>query len=216
MGCSNSSKTASPTKAGGKLILGYHKGFRGRAGPTRAILAYAKVDWEDCFYDDKNKWADAKGKLPMAFPNLPYINDGKCQITESEACVRYAAGKYCPELLGKTIEEKCKINIISSKIDDCFDAMFGFASGKEDLAKMPSMIEAHFKPICSHMGTSKFLAGDKVTYVDFKMLDVAGLVNSGTNGQLLKECPAMGPYMERICALPNFCDYLKSDRYKAY
>ena len=38
-------------------------------------------------------WAEKKYKLGLTFPNLPYLIDGNFKITQSNACLSYAAEK---------------------------------------------------------------------------------------------------------------------------
>lgn len=73
---------------------------------------YAGLDWEDKFYVcteadapvpfDKSCWFDVKFDLGLAFPNLPYMEDGDFKLCQSQAILRYVARKK-PELnlLGK-------------------------------------------------------------------------------------------------------------------
>ena len=64
--------------------------MRGLAQPARYLLAYAGVDYENVMYEQtnapeysKDQWYQVKNNLPLDFPNLPYLIDGRVKITES-------------------------------------------------------------------------------------------------------------------------------------
>ena len=50
----------------------------------------------------------------MDFPNLPYIVDGDYKITESAACYEYICAKWKPDYLGRNIEERGKVAMLSN------------------------------------------------------------------------------------------------------
>ena len=105
-----------------KPQLGYWK-IRGLAQPARYLLAYAGVEYENVMYElgdgphyRKDSWLEAKQTLSLNFPNLPYMIDGKVRITESSAIYRYIVNKHCPDLAGKTIEDKAYVDMLSQII----------------------------------------------------------------------------------------------------
>ena len=69
---------------GPKLVLGYWNA-RGITQPIRYALEYTGLPYEEVRYSDRQTLeADVKGKLPLDFPNVPYLKkfDGT-YITES-------------------------------------------------------------------------------------------------------------------------------------
>lgn len=63
-------------------------------------------------------WLDQKGQLGLDFPNLPYFIDNDAKITEHLAIHQYIADKWMPELLGRTLEEKAQVDMLSGIIWD--------------------------------------------------------------------------------------------------
>ena len=105
--------------------LGYW-GIHGRGAPIRYQLAHAGVKYEDKKYSDPAVWgADKADGLGMAFPNMPYFLDGACKVSETSAVHRYIAMKYCPETLGKTIEDQACVDMIYSKLNDVQQGIIG-------------------------------------------------------------------------------------------
>lgn len=82
------------------MVLGYWD-IRGLAHAIRMLLEYTDTSYEEKRYTcgeapdyDRSQWLDAKFKLDLAFPNLPYLMDGKNKITQSNAILRYIARKH--------------------------------------------------------------------------------------------------------------------------
>lgn len=74
-----------------KPILGYWK-IRGLASNIRYQLIYCGVDFEMLEYEQgdapdfsNQTWLDAKYKLGLKFPNLPFFIDGDFSLTETMA-----------------------------------------------------------------------------------------------------------------------------------
>lgn len=101
------------------ITLGYWP-LRGRGQVPRLLLAYTGLKWTNKAYTNREEWfTQDKQNLGLAFPNLPYLLDGKVKLTESDAIIRYIpkrAGK--PELLGKTVEDEAIVNNILGVIHD--------------------------------------------------------------------------------------------------
>ena len=115
------------------LILGYWD-IRGLGAPIRYLLEYLQVPYEDKQYFlgeapdfSKEAWFKVKHTMGFDFPNLPYLIDGDVQITESEAIFRYICNKYKPELLGKTVEDKAKVDMLYSYSADIRKASYSIA-----------------------------------------------------------------------------------------
>ena len=84
-----------------------------RGNANRFILAYAGVDYEEKRYDwfnNRTEWSEQdKNNLPLDYPNLPYIIDGDCNITESAAVTMYICDKWAPALMGNNAAERSRI-----------------------------------------------------------------------------------------------------------
>ncbi len=122
-----------------KITIGYWD-IRGLAAPIRYLLEYLSVDYNDhhYFYGEapdfnKDSWFKVKHSLGFDFPNLPYLVDGGLKITESHAIFRYISNKHKPDLLGKTIEEKGKVDMLMGYIQDIRTGTYGFIYDSGDL-----------------------------------------------------------------------------------
>ena len=75
----------------------------------------------------KDVWYKYKFTLGLDFPNLPYLIDGDVKLTESQAIARYISGKYRPELLGKTLEDRANVDMLYSISNDARSATYNMA-----------------------------------------------------------------------------------------
>ncbi|XP_042414202.1 glutathione S-transferase F10-like [Zingiber officinale] len=129
-------------------------------------------------------------KLPeflekQPFGQVPYITDGDFELFESRAIVRYLAGKYggrgggAPELLGRTVEERAKVeqwmDVEAINYNPwAFPVVFNLlvlplrgAPGDREAAaaaveEMKRVLEVYEK----QLSKSKYLAGDEFTLAD--------------------------------------------------
>lgn len=90
-----------------KPTLGYWN-IRGLGAPIRYMLYYCGVEFTDKMYRagpppeyDRSDWLNEKFNLGLPLPNLPYLIDEDARLTETVAIMKYIAGKWKPELLGK-------------------------------------------------------------------------------------------------------------------
>ena len=99
----------------------YYFGLNGRATIPRAILSYAKADWENHLVK-MEEWPTLKKSGLCEFEQLPVLEiDGK-KYCESYAIMLYLAEKF--DLLGKNVEENYEINNILFATEDYLPAIF--------------------------------------------------------------------------------------------
>jgi len=149
------------------VVLGYW-GIRGLAQPIRLMLEYTGTEWEDKVYTAQDAWLKDKPVLGLDFPNLPYLFDGDVKLTQSRAILRYVARKH--NLEGDTDEEKARVDLAGEEISDFRSAYTGLCYNPDFenlktgfLEALPTKLEAFSK----FLGKGKWLAGDKLTFVDF-------------------------------------------------
>lgn len=98
---------------GDKVKLGYWP-IRGRAQPSRLIMAYCGVEFEEVSYTSPEDWFGRdKQSLGIPFPNLPYLIDGDLKITQSLVIPKYIARKSGKtDLLGKNPKDMALVDSI--------------------------------------------------------------------------------------------------------
>ena len=199
-----------------KLILGYW-GIQGRAHPTRWLLAYHKVDWEDKQYKDRAEWFDKdKPALNTDFPNLPYLKDDDFVITESKAVLQYAALKTGnKDLLGKNTLDAIKIAQLSSLMEDARLAMRGLITSKEYEKIQEEYLNEKVAPflnkLSKNLGEKEYLLG-YLTWGDFDVFAFVDVVRR-FSPEFLAKWPNLEKYHERFNNSEGIRAYRKSENY---
>ena len=67
--------------------------------------------------------------------------------------------------------------------------------------------------VAKYFENKKFAPGDNVTYVDFYFYEFLDLIDFVTEGKVYTEYPVFNEYHGRVADLPNFKEYLASDRF---
>ena len=161
-----------------KIIHGYWN-IRGVGEPIRYMLDYIDRPWDDVQYElgdapdySTDAWTSVKHNLGLDFPNIPYLIDGDIKITNSFAIMKYLAYQYAPELAGETIEGKAEIEMLYEKISDAKKVITGPCYVGENRTKLVLMANKKLEPLVKHLGDKKFLVEDKLTIIDFMMLEL--------------------------------------------
>lgn len=199
-----------------KLIVGYW-GIQGRAHPTRFLLAYHKVDFEDKQYSDPQEWfGTEKPALNSDFPNLPYIKDGDTVVTETYAVLQYAAWKTGnKDLFGKTDDDAVKITQLASFTSDIGMAVYFLAANKEYEKVRDEVLNEKIAPLLAklskNLGEKEFPLG-YLTWADFLVFTQVDLIRR-MNPEFLAKWPNLEKYWERINSNEGIQAYRKSEKY---
>lgn len=108
---------------GAKPVLGYWD-IRGLAQAIRYQLIYQNIDFVDYYHkhtediQSRQIWLDQKDSFGLDFPNLPYFIDSDLRITEHMAIHQYIADKWMPELLGKSLAQRAKVDMLAGVVWD--------------------------------------------------------------------------------------------------
>ena len=161
-----------------KIVHGYWK-IRGVGEPIRYMLECINQPWEDVQYElgdapdfSMDEWTSAKDELELDFPNIPYMIDGKTKLTNPFAIMKYLAYQYSPELAGETVEGKAEIEMLHEKIIDAKKVITGPCYVGENRQKLIGLAKKKLIPIVEYLGEKKFLVEDKLTLIDFMMLEL--------------------------------------------
>jgi len=206
-------------EAHAKLVVGYWD-IRGLVQPIKYLLEYLQVEYEDkrYFYGEapdfnRDSWFSVKQSLGFPLPNLPYMIDGDLKLTESHAIYRYLCGKYRPELLGKTLEDRAHVDMVMSHAQDIRNASYNACYETGDRAFVRAMALERFGPLARFLGDHKpFIVGEYVTYPDFFLYEQIELFDFICENELVKKYPNLESYRQRVAALPNLKEYLASER----
>jgi len=199
-------------------VLGYWD-IRGLAQPIRLLLAHTESDWEDKLYAcgsapdfSREEWLKEKFSFGFDFPNLPYLIDGNVKITQSNAVLRYLARKN--NLLGKTEEERIRVDILESEINDLRREFVGMCySPSFEQRKDPYLerLPAKLRLLSDFLGSRNFFAGDEITFPDFivyEMLDQ----HKHLQPSCLNDFPTLQSFTERIEKQKGIQDFLSSSK----
>ncbi|PVD24750.1 hypothetical protein C0Q70_15235 [Pomacea canaliculata] len=191
------------------------------AQPIRLLLNYVGEDFEDLYYEQgdapgysREAWYKVKYTLGFPFPNLPYYIDGDTKITQSNAILRYIAGKH--NLLGQTEEEKLNVDILLEYAMDYRNIIVRLAYNPEYEKLLPEFItksKIEVLPTCEKwLSDKKWFCGDSVTVADFpiyEQFDQARIMVPG----ILDEFPKITAFMKAFEELPGIKKYMSSPKF---
>ena len=157
-----------------KITLGYWK-IRGLAQVIRHLLSYTELEFEEVFYETKEKWYNEdKKNLGLVFPNIPYIIDGDFKLTESIAVAKYIIKKSGrTELLGKNVQDEGKVENLIGVFNDALKDIKGLFWNKDyEALKTEALEKARSKLnyIRDFIGENQFALG-YLTLVDFYLAE---------------------------------------------
>ncbi|CAG2173483.1 unnamed protein product [Oppiella nova] len=213
------------------VTVGYWD-LRGLGQPIRFLLQYVGIAFTDVRYrighdwtdpDLREDWLRVKWDLGLDFPNLPYYIEGELKLTHSRTILRYLGSKH--GLCGQTDAEKTRIDMIENYMEDMrndglrhvvyspvFDPKLDFETLKaEYISKMGS----YFREISNFLDTFEWMAGNRLTFVDFWCYEVLDW-NRLFQSDCLNECHNLLQYMNRFEALPPINRYINSDQFNRF
>ena len=154
------------------MELGYW-GIQGLAQPARLLLNYQtkeKFTFKD--YTSPDQWQADKKTLDSAFPNIPYLKtEEHGTIVQSGAVIRFLGNK-CG--LGGSHAEKLQAEIVDGAVQDMWmnfiKLMFNKAGYEAEKDAVHEKLVGCIAQFSKHLASHKFMAGDNVTWIDFKAL----------------------------------------------
>jgi len=190
-----------------KMTLLYFKA-PGRAAPSRMILAYADVD----FNDKRIEYEE----FPALKPGLPYkqlptleLEDGTL-LCQSMTIARYLANRY--NLTGHTALAKAEADEVVDALCDIQGKLFGVVFAQDKKAKLAEIMpacEAGLKALEARIKLrgGQFLAGNCLTWADLMFHGVVALVTAVGGDAALAGCDKLKNLNERVCSIPNIKKY---------
>ncbi|KAM6044257.1 glutathione S-transferase 2-like [Chlamydotis macqueenii] len=201
------------------VTLGYWD-IRGLAHAIRLLLEHTETPYQEKRYRigsapdfDLSDWTKEKEKLGLDFPNLPYLIDGNTKLTQSNAILRYIARKH--KMCGETEEEKLRVDLLENQIMD-LRMSFAQMCYSADFEKLkPAFLEqlpGKLRDLSRFLGSRKWFAGEKLTFVDFLAYDVLDRLH-----MFVPNCPELqgnlGQFLQRFEALEKISAYMRSGRF---
>jgi len=221
MGCDSSSPTTTPARrAGGaqkeKVTFGYwNLRGSGRGNPARYLLNYAKVQYDEKTYIiGEDEWKNSKGNLGMDFPNLPYLICDDFKISETLAVHQYIAAKFCPEILGKTAEDRAnnyRLQLIAN--EKMVEALMTVFTQDDKSVTIAKFME-NMRGLVDHLGNKNFLSNAKIPCIaDFILFEFMEFAQKVSGNAVYGTHPTLEAFHGRMSNLPGLKEYLASERH---
>ncbi|XP_030041891.1 glutathione S-transferase P 1 [Microcaecilia unicolor] len=191
---------------------------RGRAEAMRLLLADQGAEWKEEVVSFQ-KWfaGEVDLKKTAVFGQLPQFKDGDFVLYQSNTILRYLGRKY--DLYGSNIKESALIDMLNDGVEDLRQKYSGVVFYKREPGP-----EKYIEELSNHLGPferllsqnskgSGFIAGNKISYADYSLLDV--LQNhQHLASDCLKSFPFLSAYVEKMTSRPKLKTYLESDARK--
>lgn len=199
-----------------KLTLAYWP-VQGVAHPIRLLLSHFKIPFEEKLYKDGDDWFNKdKPTLKTPMPNLPYIQDSDLILTESLACIQYAALKTGQkDLLGKNDLDSIRIFQLWGLCKDLIRAMALLVWNPDFDKEKETVLTEKVTPILTKLG--KGLGEEDypmgyLTWVDFNLAHLLDVVKR-LWPEALDKHPNLEKYRQRIYSSEGIQAYRKSENY---
>jgi glutathione S-transferase len=140
---------------------------------------------------------DKKG-LGLEFPNIPYIINGDTKITESIAVHQYIAEVWDQTLLGKTPQDKAKVNMLTSLLNEFRWKIIRLCYDQDDKPKPIELYKTFLPNMVEYLGKNDFLIGDYPTTIDFYFFETIQLLAMISDKAVFKEFKPLGAYHDRF------------------
>ncbi|XP_078506779.1 glutathione S-transferase P 1-like [Lissotriton helveticus] len=190
--------------------------LRGRTEHMRFLLADQGCEWKE----DKvtaEDWVSGKAEIRKTalFGQLPVFVDGDFILVQSNTILRYLGRKY--DLYGKNIKEAALIDMANDGLEDLrqkFAKFFFYeweTSKEKYMEDLPNQLRP-FERLLSQ-NASGYLAGSKVSFADYNLLDViqSHLIFAP---ECLNSFPHLKAFKEKMESRPKLKAYLQSDDHK--
>ncbi|CAG0890649.1 unnamed protein product [Darwinula stevensoni] len=196
-------------------VIGYWRP-RGLLHPIRMLLVHTGVDFEDKVYPEtsRDEWLKDKESLGLPMPNLPYYIDGDCKLTQSLAIIRYLARKH--GLAGTNEEELIRTDLVECQVQDLRLALIklGYHEYSEEAREkyLKETLANHLKLLSGYLGDHPWVAGNKMTYVDFLLHDTLDW-HLFLDPTCLDGYQNLKDFLARFESQPNIKAFMESEKF---
>lgn len=190
-----------------KPVLGYWV-IRGLASNIRYQLHYCGVDFDQKRYTDYQGWFKKdKLNLGLEFPNIPYFIHGENKLTETLAIHQYIAEVWDHTLLGKTAQDKAKVQMITCVVSEFRMSIVKLCYQQDDRNVAIEAYKKKLPEIIAYMGSNPFLIGDYPTFIDFYFFETVQLLAMISDGKVFEEFKPLAAYCAGFKQLKGVKDY---------
>jgi len=131
---------------------------------------------------DRSSWTNVKDTLGLDFPNLPYLIDGNCKLTETKAIMKYVAKKYKPDLLGNSAAELGRIEMLAPFVDELKQKSTHACYVHGDASQIIEECRPLLAKLMGCKGSSQWLAGNNLSWLDFYFAELLDLLDKISEG----------------------------------
>merc|ERR1712018_359656 len=204
-------QSISSIRMAAKIKLTYFN-LRGRAEPSRLILAQAGVDYED-HRIEREEWPALKPKTPCG--QLPVLCYNGTEIAQSMTIARFLAKEF--GLAGKTRLEEARADMIVDCLQDLFAGVVAvFKASEDQKAELQAKLEKDILP--AGMQTletflkgngGKFFVGSDVTWADILVSDFFGNMKDQKGDQVFGSCTLLKDHVCKVLNLPHIKKWIE-------
>jgi len=186
------------------MKLGYW-GIQGLCEPIRYLIASMKeFEIEEKKYSDFDEWFKTdKPELQKKnrFANLPYLvlDDADKSVIVQSSCILAFLGRKAG-LAPKSEEETIKMEMMVGVLEDLWQAWMKLMFSKEKFEELKApthdSLVAKYADLAIYLSNHKFIAGDNLTYADFKAVHYFNITSRFSSK--LKAVPEVQDYIKRV------------------
>jgi len=110
----------------------------------------------------------------------------------------YLSTKYEKTLLGNTLEEKARLDILYQQLKDVKSAVTGPCYVGADPQLLAETAKHKMAPIVKALGKKEYIVGSSLTYLDFYMLEMCDFVQFLTQSEFYEYNKNIARYVKRI------------------
>jgi glutathione S-transferase len=188
--------------------------IRGRAEPIRLLLEDLGLAYRNDAIDIK-QWRKIKSEMP--FGKVPLYREGKLEIAESHAIMRYLARRH--GLYGADESERMRCDVVQEVLHDAIEQFAELMWNPEFAQVRDGFIAKRLRPVLANLqrylqdngGDGSYWIGGGNTFIDYIGYVWLDMVRA-LAAELLQEFDHMGKLYHEFGQRPRIRAYLDSGR----
>ena len=135
------------------------------------------------------------------------------KLTESQAILRYICNEWAPDMVGRTVTDKSRVDMVIGVASDIRQVISEASYKTGDRENATKAVLARGERLADFLAKRSFVAGDYLTFADFFLFEIEELAEWISEGKLFEQFPAIKAHHKRVAELPTFATFLKSHRF---